>query len=182
MLSLRLAGPAVISAQMLYHTPMPPQEAMVLPNDGGPMLIPGGGGTPASSGAGSMLPPPARFPAGRTPGGGHWTGPSWPAARSVGGGGGGHSLGSPSLFGRSVDMVDLAVQMMGDGGARPCWFHCMHADAPKCLIRQQHRISIPPQKPSWLLGPQAARQSRAPAPPPMCKSCHGVSGGNLTAE
>ncbi len=104
----------------------------MLPNDGGAMFIPGGGGTPASSGAGSMMPPPARFPAGRTPGGGHWTGPSWPAARSVGGGGG-HSLGSPSLFGRSVDMVDLAVQMMGDAGAS--------AEATKCLIRHQRSFN-----------------------------------------
>ena len=115
------SDPAVSFADPLCHTVMSPQEAVVLPNDGGAMFIPGGGGTPASSGAGSMLPPPARFPAGRTPGGGpgsvglHWTGPSWPAARSVGGGG--HSLGSPSLFGRSVDMVDLAVQLMGDAGA-----------------------------------------------------------------
>ena len=111
----------------------------MLPNDGGAMLIPGGGGTPASSGAGSMLPPPARFPAGRTPGGGgpgsaglHWTGPSWPAGRSVGGGG--HSLGSPSLFGRSVDMVDLAVQLMGDAGA-PVHF----PTAPGAAAINQHR-------------------------------------------
>ena len=87
------------------------------------MQIPGFFG---SMGAGSMGPPPARFPpSSRTPppatgSAAPWGGPDWPAAggsaaRSLGGG---HSLGGFSIYGRSVDMMDVVNNMM-DGGEIP---------------------------------------------------------------
>ena len=86
--------------------------------------IPSWFGSAGGTGVGSMGPPPARFPVpSRTPAqatgcAAPWSGPDWPAngssvARSHGGG---HSLGSYSLYGRSVDMMDVVNNMIDAGG------------------------------------------------------------------
>lgn len=96
------------------------QEAALMPSGSLAMQIPGFFG---SVGGGSMGPPPARFPlSSRTPppatgGAAPWSGPDWPAvagsaARSLGGG---HSLGGFSIYGRSVDMMDVVNHMMDSG-------------------------------------------------------------------
>ena len=98
-----------------------------MPNSSLAMQIPSWFGSAGGTGSvGSMGPPPARFPPSvstRTPAqaagaAAPWSGPDWPAnsgsvARSHGGG---HSLGSYSLYGRSVDMMDVVNNMIDAGG------------------------------------------------------------------